>query len=379
MVNYEYWYKLFDTALVNRRAKTSPSKDKSVPKSNVTKQQSTANKAKPDKTKESNSVNGKSSNLTNVASPRSIVTFIANFLTICAVSGLLITLFYVVPWEQWVFSEDELERLQSGEDLEYRNFLATADQQFDEISIHEVPCYEKAYWREKRLNVLPERCGVMVTDDLLPNDQILKLRSLATKVIDKVGDTSYANRESINLQWINLHNLYKRNATKRVLRDVEFDLIRNASLAAREAVSTAFGLPTERLFFNMVSQFTRYRPLVKHNEFRHVDKVRSPALIVTSILWLSTANLDFGGGHTEFLNGPGPEPYSPVLIEPKMGRFAAWTSGFENPHEVTELFWGNRLALIFAFTVSDKLGYESMEALRDWATNGTSQITNSSY
>ena len=119
--------------------------------------------------------------------------------------------------------------------------------------------------------------------------------------------------------------------------------------------------------------------MVKHNEFRHVDKVRSPALIVTSILWLSTANLDFGGGHTEFLNGPGPEPFTPVLIEPKMGRFAAWTSGFENPHEVTELYWGNRLALIFAFTVSNKLGYESMEALRDWAINGTQSAASSGY
>ena len=100
-------------------------------------------------------------------------------------------------------------------------------------SIHEVPCYEKAYWREKRLKVLPERCGVMLTDNLLPEDQVLKLRSLATKLIDKVGDTSYANRESINLQWINLHNLYKRNVTKKVLKDWEFDLIRNASIAAR--------------------------------------------------------------------------------------------------------------------------------------------------
>lgn len=144
----------------------------------------------------------------------------------------------------------------------------------------------------------------------------------------------------------------------------------------QEAISIAFGISEDKLFFNTVSQFTRYRPLVKHTEFRHVDKARSPALLFTSILWLSTSGLDFGGGYTDFLNGPGPEPYQPISIEPKKGRFAAWTSGFENPHEVKELYWGNRYALIFAFTVSNKLGQENMDALRRWAIDSTSGAAN---
>lgn len=86
-------------------------------------------------------------------------------------------------------------------------------------------------------------------------------------------------------------------------------------------IADAFGLPREQLGFYLVTQFTRYRQVVPFSEFRHVDKVRSPALVVTSILWLSTCDLDFGGGRTEFLTG-GPEPFTPLMIEPKLGRFA---------------------------------------------------------
>jgi hypothetical protein len=100
-------------------------------------------------------------------------------------------------------------------------------------------------------------------------------------------------------------------------------------------------LPPERTFFSPVSQFTRYKPVVPYQEFRHVDKVRSPYLIVTTILWLSTVDIDFTGGRTEFLTG-GPEPFTPLLVEPKFGRFAAWTSGWENPHGVMEVESGER-------------------------------------
>lgn len=99
---------------------------------------------------------------------------------------------------------------------------------------------------------------------------------------------------------------------------------------------STFGLPPAKTYFSPVSQFTRYKPIVPFSEFRHVDKVRSPYLVVTTILWLSTVDIDFGGGRTEFLTG-GPEPFTPLLIEPKNGRFAAWTSGWETPHSVSRL------------------------------------------
>lgn len=130
----------------------------------------------------------------------------------------------------------------------------------------------------------------------------------------------------------------------------------------------AFGVPEDRLYFTTVCQFTRYEPVTTFSEFRHIDKVRSPELIVTSILWLSTVDEHFSGGRLEFLNGPGEEQFNPILIEPKKGRYAAWTSSHENPHGVHELFHGKRLALIFAFTANPKFGHSTIEQLRTWAT-----------
>ena len=103
------------------------------------------------------------------------------------------------------------------------------------------------------------------------------------------------------------------------------------------------------------------------SEFKHVDKVRSKNLIVTSILWLSTVDVDFGGGRLEFLTGPGDKPFDPIYIEPKMGRFSAWTSSYENPHGVQEVEYGYRYALILAFTAFEELGHSNMDFFRDWA------------
>ena len=139
-------------------------------------------------------------------------------------------------------------------------------------------------------------------------------------------------------------------------------------------MSQTFGLPPHQLHFTMVTQMTRYRPFVKFQEFRHVDKVRSVACIVTSILWLSTHNKDFSGGLLGFLNGPGPQPYTPIYIEPKLGRFAAWTSGYESPHGVSEVYWGSRVDIIFAFTVNPKLGYNTIDDLRKFASNTSNPL-----
>lgn len=133
-------------------------------------------------------------------------------------------------------------------------------------------------------------------------------------------------------------------------------------------MSLAFGIPEDKLYFTTVCQFTRYEQITTFSEFRHVDKVRSPELIVTSLLWLSTVDEDFGGGRLEFLNGPGEQKHNPIVIEPKRGRYAAWTSSYENPHGVHELLYGERFALIFAFTAKPDYGHSTIEDLRTWSS-----------
>jgi len=281
--------------------------------------------------------------------------------------------FLFLPWENYFFTDEELqnylELLEDGQEGDWvmRQFLATVDQNFTEPSLHETPCYQIGYAMERSYNASPQSCGIMITDSLMKPCEIARLRRLAANITETIGYQSYANRESINLRWMNLHVLFRKNKTNLVLKQKDYDLIRKASLAAKAVIAHSFGLPYDQLHFYVVSQFTRYRSVVPFSEFRHVDKVRSPSLVVTSILWLSTVDQDFGGGRTEFLVGDYPEPNTPLLVEPKVGRFAAWTSGWENPHGVMAVNWGDRLALIFAFTVNPTMGYKDLEDLKEFA------------
>jgi len=285
-----------------------------------------------------------------------------------------------LPWEAYIFSDEELQHYmnlldENNEgDWVVRQFLATADQNLTIPHFHQTVCYEKGYLMEKHFNSSPTQCGLVLTDRLVEPDEVAHLRRLAARITEEIGFQSYANRESINLRWLNLHVLFQKNKGKNFLKAKDYELIHKASLAAKDLISKSFGLPYEQLHYYVVSQFTRYRSVVPFSEFRHVDKVRSPALVVTSILWLSTVDEDFGGGRVEFLVGDDPHPNSPMLVEPKKGRFAAWTSGWENPHGVMGVNWGDRLALIFAFTVNPKLGYKDLNDLRQFAETKETEI-----
>lgn len=138
------------------------------------------------------------------------------------------------------------------------------------------------------------------------------------------------------------------------------------TLIFQETISKTFGVDEYKIHFCSVSELTRFKPVINFREFRHVDKVRAPALLVTSIIWLSTTGVEFDGGRTEYLTG-GPEPFTPLLVEPKQGRFAAWTSGYENPHGVQEMESGERFALLFAITADPDLGYKNMDSLFHWS------------
>lgn len=87
---------------------------------------------------------------------------------------------------------------------------------------------------EKAFGAEPETCGIVITDSLLQEHEIARLRSLAQKITEEVGYQSYANRESINLKWMNLHKLFKMQKEKKnVLKQKDYELIKKASEAAK--------------------------------------------------------------------------------------------------------------------------------------------------
>lgn len=86
---------------------------------------------------------------------------------------------------------------------------------------------------ERSFNASPSSCGIVITDTLMKPCEIARLRRLAANITESIGYQSYSNRESINLRWMNLHVLFRKNKTKHVLRQKDYDLIRKASLTAK--------------------------------------------------------------------------------------------------------------------------------------------------
>jgi len=262
-----------------------------------------------------------------------------------------------------------LEVVTFGNETAEMYMLAPVEDEIPDVRLYEVPCYDRGYRVEREVfKSPPTTCGVLTTDALLPEEMIDQLKALAVKSIKALGEKGKKNRESLNLHWMNLDQLYRKGQALGVVNDDEIELLREAGERVRQVVAYTFGVNEENLLYNKIAQFTRYKKKEEYLEFRHIDKVRSPGLIVTSIIWLGTTDKDFTGGRLKFLNGD--KNYNPVVLEPKYGRFAAWTAGWENPHEVEEVYTGERYALIISFTVSPHIGFDSLDGLWDNSKDG---------
>ena len=83
----------------------------------------------------------------------------------------------------------------------------------------------------------------------------------------------------------------------------------------------------------------------------HVDKANQPTYDVSALLYLTTAGIDFRGGYFAFNDADRDR-----LIQPKAGRLLAFTSGFENLHQVRPVRCGERLVLSIWFRRNDPQG-----------------------
>ncbi|RWS05276.1 2-oxoglutarate and iron-dependent oxygenase domain-containing protein 3-like protein, partial [Dinothrombium tinctorium] len=249
-------------------------------------------------------------------------------LNVAIVSIGLIYLF--VPWTHWISKSLQNRNQESFNGLNFQLF-ASANEFISGIRFHHVNCSVKGYRREKELNVAPLHCGTMVSDMIIDAHEALKLRDLVKISIQSIGYSRKNYPESLNIKRVRLYEIFVRGERKGFFNESHFEIIKKVSEIVKRAVSLTFGLPEQKLFFAPISEATRFKSVTEFQEFRHVDKVRAPTLVVTSIIWLSTSGDHFTGGELEFLTD------SPILLEPKLGRFAAWTSSYENPHAVREM------------------------------------------
>ena len=86
---------------------------------------------------------------------------------------------------------------------------------------------------------------------------------------------------------------------------------------------------------------------------RHVDKANIASYDFSALLYLSDFETDFRGGEFVFCDQDANR-----IVEPRMGRLVAFTSGPENLHQVRTVTAGARYVLAMWFTRSRELGLE---------------------
>lgn len=104
---------------------------------------------------------------------------------------------------------------------------------FSILSLYQQPCSPTGYRYEDSIGSAPEICGVTFTDYLVDDEAINRLQLIADNYTELFGETTTTNRESYNLQWINLHSIFRKPHGKGLISDDDYQLLLNVSQAAK--------------------------------------------------------------------------------------------------------------------------------------------------
>ena len=133
------------------------------------------------------------------------------------------------------------------------------------------------------------------------------------------------------------------------------------------SISTHFSIPTNHAnedsgssllhhtaptFFTLLVGEEGWEAASEHDVYwtRHVDRNNTNHYHYSALLYLSTYNKDFGDGGTFHIFDEHNLDKEEWEVEVRRGRTLLFSSGVENPHQVTKIGWGERLVLSLWFT-----------------------------
>jgi len=201
---------------------------------------------------------------------------------------------------------------------------------------------------------LPARCGRMISDVLVTDEEVHRLLDLAKKGLAQGGGAGGATILDLHSGALSKEkvfiNLYKTQPNLFTERD--FQAYRTVKDKVKAAVAAHFNLDNSVLHLThptFFSELTAVPAVTEHDEYwhPHIDKETYPSYHYTSLLYLSEHRRDFTGGRFLFLDEGAKVNRS---VEPRDGRVSAFTSGPENRHMVEPVTGGTRYALTMGFT-----------------------------
>eukprot|EP01031_Cornospumella_fuschlensis_P036133 gene36133-43820_t len=223
-------------------------------------------------------------------------------------------------------------------------------------------------------------CKRKILDGLFTSEEVNKLIAIADKGVflrPRVGGPTIVD---INTGYIRdsagLDNLFIKSND--IFDASDFLHYGNIIRRLKDTVMEAFNLETlyftAPTFITRIDMDTPWNPKEIHDEYwhPHVDRNNTAHYQYSGLLYLSTFNEDFEGGRLLFypqstiadgqyqpvLPATGERAEAELVVEPKAGRVAMFSSGPENTHNLEKVTKGTRYVLSFWFTCDDAKKFE---------------------
>jgi len=206
---------------------------------------------------------------------------------------------------------------------------------------------------------LPSKCSRIIMDsDIFSPEDITNLHIIASKGMSQRPAEGGPTILDINTGYIRdstgLENLFIKPND---IYDVT-DFHHYAQTIQRLKLTLEAHFNLSDLYFTAPTFITRldgrhsWQPKGVHDEYwhAHADRNNTSHYHYSGLLYMSDYHTDFEGGRLVFLSPSLSLSSAELIVEPKRGRLALFTSGSENPHYVERVTQGERYVLAFWFT-----------------------------
>ncbi|XP_064605505.1 2-oxoglutarate and iron-dependent oxygenase domain-containing protein 3-like isoform X2 [Liolophura sinensis] len=233
--------------------------------------------------------------------------------------------------------------------LDYLQFGSSSLVQFAkqdatyERAYYEVPCSDDYKKETKFIDCLPKKCGRVVADNLLTDEESDALLRIGMKGLALGGSSGgasildlHSGALSKGTEYINIFVMLKR-MKEDLFTEEDFILYNNVKNRIHQTIAKEFNIPAKKLFLTKPTFYSRMTTIPAqtiHDEYwhPHVDKETYGSFHYTSLLYLTNYGKDFTGGRFIFV-----DKAQNMTVEPRKGRVSFFTSGSENLHHVEKV------------------------------------------
>lgn len=225
----------------------------------------------------------------------------------------------------------------------------------------------------------PRSCGRQIIDGRFSLEDIDKLQQIVEKGMAQRTAPGGPTILDVNTGFIRdtngLENLFDKDNDIYSVEDFAhygkvISLLRNSVIDVFSLTTPLhFTAPT---FFTRIDARTPWEAQEMHDEYWHVhaDMNNTEHYHYSGLLYMSNYGEDFTGGRLRFIRDEDscseaeaganllPPDDSDLIVEPRKGRMAIFSSGAENPHHVEKVVSGQRFVLSFWFTTFEDKKFE---------------------